>query len=53
MLVLAFIILDGNANPNLPNGINTVAMCNAQEKYEQLCSTTINGYIKIFLGAHM
>ena len=44
MLALAFTILDDNANPNSPSGSNTVAMFNAQEKYEQLCSTTINGH---------
>ena len=36
ILVLAFTILDGNANPNLPSGNHTIAMLNAQEKYEHL-----------------
>ena len=36
ILVLAFTILDGNANPNSPSGNHTIAMLNAQEKYEHL-----------------
>ena len=36
ILVLAFTILDGNANPNSPSGSHTIAMLNAQEKYECL-----------------
>ena len=36
ILMLAFTILDGNANPNSPSGNYTIAMLNAQEKYEHL-----------------
>ena len=36
ILVLAFTILEGNANPNSPSGNHTNAMPNAQEKYEYL-----------------
>ena len=36
ILVLAFTILDGNENPNSSSGNHTIAMLNAQEKYEYL-----------------
>lgn len=36
ILVLAFTILDGSENPNSPSGNHTIAMLNAQEKYEHL-----------------
>ena len=36
IIVIAFSILNGNENPNLPGGNHVIALLNAEEKYEHL-----------------